>query len=104
MANVNLVRGLVPLREAGSGYESGGVEMFSVPAADATALYIGDPVVKAGDADAAGFATVTRAAAAGPITGVVEGFAPDGTNNMTGFRAASTAAYVLVRTQTQTMF
>lgn len=104
MPNTNLPRGLVPLRDAGSKVETGGVEMFAVTAADATALYIGDPVVKAGDADAAGVATVTRAAAAGPITGVVEGFLPDGTTDMVGHRAASTAAYVLVRTDPNTLF
>jgi hypothetical protein len=34
--------------------ETGGLEMFYHPASDATALYIGDPVVKNGSADAAG--------------------------------------------------
>lgn len=104
MANANNPRGLVPLRDAGSKVETGGVEMFYVPASDATALYIGDPVVKNGSSDAAGVAGVIRAAAAGPITGVVEGFLPDGTTNMVGYRAASTAAYVLVRTDPNTLF
>ena len=104
MANPNTPRGLVPLRDAGSKVETGGVEMFFVPASDGTALFIGDPVVKAGSADAAGVATVTRASAAGPITGVVEGFMPDGTVNMVGNRAASTACYVLVHTDPNTLF
>ncbi len=104
MANTNLPRGLVPLRDAGSKAETGGVEQFAVAAADATALYIGDPVVKTGDAAADGTATVTRAAAAGPITGVVEGFLPNGTTDMVGHRAASTAAFVLVRTDPNTLF
>lgn len=104
MPNTNFVRGLTPLRDAGSKVESGGLEMFHVPAADATALYIGDPVVKAGSADAAGIATVTRAAAAGPITGVVEGFVPNGTTDFPGHRAASTTAYVLVRTDPNTLY
>ena len=78
--------------------------MFFVPATDGTALFIGDPVVKAGSADAAGVPTVTRAVAGGPITGVVEGFMPDGTVNMVGSRAASTAAYVLVHTDPNTLF
>lgn len=104
MANFNQPRGLVPLKDAGSKVETGGLEMFYVPASDATALYIGDPVVKNGSSDAAGVAGVIRAAAAGPITGVVEGFMPDGTTNMAGYRAASTAAYVLVRTDPNTLF
>jgi hypothetical protein len=48
MANANAPFGLKPLRDARSGKESGGLEMFSVPASDGTALYIGDPVVKNG--------------------------------------------------------
>lgn len=104
MANTNLPRGLVPLRDAGSKVETGGLEMYYVPASDATALFIGDPVVKAGSADAAGVASVTRAAAAGPITGVVQGFVPNGTTDTAGYRAASTAAYVLVRTDPNTLF
>jgi hypothetical protein len=49
-----------------------------------------------GSADAAGVALGhARIAGGGPITGVVQGFLPDGTTNMVGYRAASTAAYVL---------
>lgn len=105
MPNTNFPRGLVALRDAGSKCETGGLEQFFVTAADATALYIGDPVVKSGSADPTGaYATVTRAAAAGPITGVVEGFVPNGVNDIAGFRAASTAGYVLVRTDPNTLF
>jgi hypothetical protein len=104
MANPNTPRGLVPLRDAGSKPHSGGVEMFYVPASDGTALYIGDPVVKAGSADANGVASVTRATAGAAITGVVQGFKPDGTTNMAGYRAASTAAYVLVNTDPDTLY
>jgi hypothetical protein len=104
MPNTNNPRGLVPLKDAGSKPTSQGLEMFHVPASDATALYIGDPVVKNGSADAAGVAQVVRAVAAGPITGVVQGFLPDGTTNMAGFRAASTSAYVLVCTDPDTLY
>jgi hypothetical protein len=96
MANTNTPRGFVPLREAGSGTHSGGVNMYYHPASDATALYIGDPVIKNGSSDAAGVPGVVRATAAGAITGVVQGFVPDGTTNMAGYGAASTAYYVLV--------
>lgn len=104
MANANTPRGLVPLRDAGSKPHSGGVEMFYVPASDGTALYIGDPVIKNGSADTAGVAGVIRATAGGAITGVVQGFVPDGTTNMAGYRAASTAAYVLVNTDPDTLY
>jgi hypothetical protein len=96
MANANTPFGLKPVKDAGSGYETGGLSMYYVPATDGTALYIGDPVVKAGSSDGAGNPSVTIAAAGGPITGVVMGFVPDGTTDQAGYRAASTAAYVLV--------
>jgi hypothetical protein len=104
MANTNLPRGLTPLRDAGGKPYNGSVEMFYVPASDATPLFIGDPVVKNGSADAAGVAGVIRAVAAGPITGVVQGFMPDGTTNIAGYRAASTGAYVLVATDPDLLY
>ncbi len=104
MPNVNTPFGLKPLRDAASGYTTGGLEMFHVPVADATALYIGDPVTKNGSSDAAGVASVVRSTAAQAITGVVQGFVPDGTVNMVGFRAASTVAYVLVCTDPDALY
>ena len=41
---------------------------------------------------------------AGPITGVVQGFVPDGTVNMVGYRAGGTVAYVLVNTDPDTLY
>jgi len=104
MPNQNTPFGLRPLRDAASGPHNGGLEMFYVPATDGTALYIGDPVAKTGEADAAGTAAVIRAVAAGPITGVVQGFVPDGTTNMVGYRAANTAAYVLCATDPEAVY
>lgn len=95
MANANVVRGLVPVRMADGSSYAGCIDMFYVPASDGTALYRGDPVVMAGSSDAGGIASVTIANAAGPITGAVVGFA-DATSMTAGYRAASTAAYVLV--------
>lgn len=96
MANSSYIRGFVPLREAGSGTHNGGLNMYYHAAADATALYIGDPVLKAGSADGAGIASVVRATAAGAITGIVVGFVPNGVVDVAGYGAASTAYYVLV--------
>jgi hypothetical protein len=104
MANANTPMGLKPVRNAGDAPMSGGLETFFVPATDATALFVGDPVVKAGSADANGVASVTRAVAAGPITGVVCGFVPDGTGNTPKSRAASTAGYVLVLTDPNQLY
>jgi len=104
MPNANNPFGLKPLRDAASGVHNGGLEMFFVPATDPTALYIGDPVIKAGSSDASGVASVMRAGAAGPVTGVVQGFVPDGTTDMAGYRAANTAGYVLVATDPEDLY
>jgi hypothetical protein len=98
LANANTPFGLKPVKDARSGVENGGLEMLYHPSTDATALYIGDPVVKNGSADAAGIPGAVRAVAAGPITGVVMGFVPDGVVDQAGYGAASTAYYVLVCT------
>jgi hypothetical protein len=97
MPNANTPFGLKPIRRAGSMPESGGLTMYFHPSSDATALYIGDAVVKNGSSDGAGVPGAIKSAAAGPITGVVEGFVPDGVTDRVGYGAASTAFYVLVR-------
>jgi hypothetical protein len=104
MANANVARGFMPVRNAGNAPFNGGLETFYVPASDGTALYVGDPVIKAGSADANGVASVTRATAGAAITGIVLGFLPDGTTTMPGYRAASTAGYVLVHTDPNTLY
>jgi len=98
MANAIVARGLVPLKDAAGKPYNGAVEMFYHPATDGTALYIGDPIVKAGSADAAGVPTAIRGSVGGPFSGVVQGFLPDGTTNMVGFGAASTGYYFLACT------
>lgn len=96
MANANVAFGLKPVRMAGGAPYNGAVNMYYHAASDGTALYIGDPVVKDGGADTAGLASVVRGSAGGPFTGVVVGFVPNGTVDIAGYGAASTAYYVLV--------
>lgn len=96
MANVNVAFGFKPVREAGSGVHNGSLNMYYHPASDGTALYIGDPVIKSGSADTAGIAGVIRSTAGAAITGIVQGFVPDGVVDVAGYGAASTAYYVLV--------
>lgn len=98
MANANTPYGFKPVKMQGDSPITGGLETFFVPATDGTALFVGDPVIKAGSADAAGLATVTRATAGAAITGIVLGFLPDSTGVIPRSRAASTACYVLVCT------
>lgn len=107
MPNTNVAFGLMPVRHA---HESGygpAVRRYFVPSSDSTALFIGDPVVIAGGADAnLTAATVTRATAAGGnrITGVVVGFEPSASIEALGYRAASTDAYVLVTDDPMQLF
>lgn len=96
MANANIAFGLKPVREAGSGVHSGGVNMYYHPSSDGTALYIGDAVIKNGSSDAAGVPGCIRATAGAALTGAVVGFVPDGVTDIAGYGAASTAYYVLV--------
>jgi hypothetical protein len=104
VANANTPMGLKPVRNAGNAPFVGGLETMYVPATDSTALYVGDPVLKAGSADAGGIPSITRAATTGAITGVVCGFVPDGTGVTAKYRAASTAAYVLVCTDPHQLY
>jgi hypothetical protein len=96
MANTNVATGFKPIREAGSGVHNGSLNMYFHPASDGTALYIGDPVIKNSSADAAGIPGAILATAGGAITGIVQGFVPDGVVDVAGYGAASTAYYVLV--------
>lgn len=98
MANSNAPTGLVPVRYASGAPYNGACNIYYVPASDGTALFLGDPVIIAGDSDTNGISTVTRATAGATnrVTGVVVGFRPSTTIVANGYRAASTAEYVYV--------
>lgn len=101
--------GLLPVRHKNGAPYNGAATMYSVPASDGTALYIGDPVIIAGSANADGVATIQRAAAGARITGIVVGFAPvpgvsTDTGVKVGYRAASTLDNVLVCDDTSVIF
>lgn len=99
MPNLNVAFGLKPVRRTHGAPSIFTAREYFVPASDSTALFVGDPVILAGSSDATLTApSVTRATAAGGnrITGVVVGFRPNDAINALGYRAASTAAYVLV--------
>lgn len=93
--------GLRPVRYKSGAPYNGAANTYYVPASDSTALFVGDPVLIAGSADANGVPSVARAAAGARITGIVVGFTanPADTGDgaiETGYRPASTEAYVLV--------
>lgn len=98
--------GLRPVRYKSGAPYNGACNTYFVPASDSTALFVGDPVLIAGSADANGVATVGRAAAGARITGIVVGFQPLTTAGVTelGYRAASTACYVLVADDPELLF
>lgn len=107
MSSTSAAWGLRPVksRNAGAPY-TGGTNMYFVPSTDATALYEGDVVQLAGSADTLGTATVTRATAGAgnPILGVIVGFIPLATREQLPYRAASTAQYVLVNDDPNTLY
>ena len=109
MANTSKITGFRPLKSALGGVDSPSTSIYAVAAADATALFVGDPVKLDGSADADGVATVTKATQGASVLGVVVGIIPDKMSPVSGkmttgstsldapiYRAASTARYVLV--------
>jgi len=104
MANANAPSGLTPRRYRNGSPWMGAARHYYVPATDSTALFIGDPVVIVAGSDLNGFASVTRAGATGRITGVVIGFRPSATMIANGYRAASTAEYVIVADDPDLLF
>ena len=103
MANSDTPFGFKPVKHLNGSPWNGKVNVYYVPATDATAMFKGDAVKLAGAADTTGkFPTVAQAAATNAICGVVVGFGdnpytmihPDSPN--TDYRAASTAMYVFV--------
>lgn len=101
MANANNPTGLRPVRDGSNRPWSGGFNTYYV-ASSGTAIYIGDPVIVDGTADANGIPGVALATAGATNywTGVVVGFgiqsdtAPPVNGN--GYLPASTAGYLKV--------
>ena len=109
MANVSRIAGFRPVKHTTGSAYTGQANMYAVPAADATALFVGDPVALDGSASATGIATVIKATASQQTLGVIVGIIPAKLDPVTGamtsgsialdtpqFRAASTAAFVMV--------
>jgi hypothetical protein len=109
MANTSKIRGFIAVKHTTGAPYNGQANLYAVAAADATALFVGDPVKLDGSANAAGVATVSKATAGASVLGVIVGLVTAKLDPVTGamsagsialdtpqFRAASTAAYVLV--------
>lgn len=107
MANADTPFGLRPYNRAGSAVTSGALREYYIPSSYGTALFIGDPVVKTGTSNTAGYKG--RAAATLPeinkatagdgnaITGVIVGFDELQTDLSKQYNPASTEriAYVV---------
>ena len=99
MANTSRIYGFRPTKHLNGSAFNGQVNLYSAPASDGTALYVGDPVKLAGDASTDGaYPTVTRAAAGDAVIGVIVGFDVNRTAlDVSGqARAASTLRTVYV--------
>lgn len=98
MANPDIVRGLQPVSNAYSGSYTGGARVYTVPAGDSTAIFIGDPVKLVGTSQTVGgqvYADIAQAATGDVMVGVVIGVLADVATS-TIYRAASTLRRVLV--------
>ena len=73
MANANRPSGFTPVRYLSGAEWNGQATLYSIAAAYATELSIGDPVISGGSASASGLATIALAAATGAIRGVIIG-------------------------------
>jgi hypothetical protein len=105
MANADFARGLVPVRNAHGGTYNCAARAYTARSDYATALFIGDPVVKSGLADANGRpgCILATAGATNAITGVVVGF-EDAASLILGYGAASTQRTVLVADDPSLLF
>lgn len=104
--NANRPQGLRPVGTLGSAGYTGRIQIFSTSTSDTQAIGIGDPVVLTGTGDTNGVATVTRLTQAGTTTivGAVVGIKPDPTDLTKTYRAASSATFVLVDTDPNTLY
>lgn len=109
MANTSKIAGFKPVKHINGSPYNGQANIYFIPAADGTAVYVGDLVKLGGSADSVGTPTVALAAAGDAVVGVVVGIVNTKLDPVTGklstgsvsldtpqYRAASTATYVLV--------
>ncbi len=98
MANVNSLSGFRPIRTLNGASWNGRFSKYIVPAADATAIFVGDAVKLSTTGDLEGYRTITQAAAGDAIVGVVIGFVNETSNHAVSapYRVASTRRIAMV--------
>jgi len=78
MANANRPSGFTPVSYLNGAPWNGQARVYSIAATYGTALYIGDPVISSGTADAYGIAGVAIGAGSGALRGVIVGLFDSG--------------------------
>lgn len=109
MANTSKIAGFRAVKHTNGSPYNGQANMYAVLAADATALFVGDPVKLDGSGSAVGLASVTKATAGAAVLGVIQAVIPAKMDPVSGkmtagsivldtpqYRVASTDALVLV--------
>jgi hypothetical protein len=109
MANVTRINGFKPVKHVNGSPYNGQANVYSVPASDGTAIYVGDPVKLLADGNADGYPQAIKATAGAAILGVVVGIINTKMDPITGrmtqgsialdtpvYRPASTLQYILV--------
>lgn len=120
MANANVARGLVPYRRTTGEPYNGAANVYYVPASYGSAIYVGDPVqIVTASADLQGIPGVRLVTAGngtdtgistygliGSMVGIVNAGEPPITvvQNSTVYHPASTAGYILVADDPDTLF
>jgi hypothetical protein len=106
MANGNSAQGLIPRRLRNGNPWDGPLRTYHVPSSNATALYVGDPVIISGTGSTNGYpdCVAATAGATNRITGVVVGFVPSAPFAPYKYLPASTDGYVLVADDPNILF
>lgn len=113
MANVDAPFGLRPIRYMSGAPYNGAANKYFAPSTYATALFIGDPVIRTSTANTAAtrgynpgtLPEINKASVnTGRITGVIVGFEPISGAESTVYGAASTARIVLVADDPRLVF
>lgn len=113
MANANSPRGLQPYADSTARYFTGGGTVYYVPPSDANNIFVGDPVIASGLADANGVPAVTLATAGSGnyLTGAMIGLVDNAgalvvpvLQNSPVYRQANVGAYILVADDPDLMF
>lgn len=106
MANTDNAFGLKPVQHRNGAPYNGAFRLYSTVTTDATAIYIGDPVILSGTSSTINgkiYSDVDQAATGDVITGVVIGVQPV-TQDSTRYRAASTARLLMVADDPELLF